>query len=125
MALFAFPIDRGWAVIASRGGSGEIPAWYRNLQADRAAVTVEVGDLAVPVVARDAEGDEYERLFATAARAYPGYRVYRANATSRIPVVALEREDEPGGLPSDATEPSRDDGSGWISDRGPASLGTG
>ncbi len=91
VALFGFPIDRGWAVIASRGGSGEIPAWYRNIEADRGDVTVQVRAQSVEVVARDTDGEEYERLFAMAARTYPGYRVYRARAPYRIPVVALER----------------------------------
>ncbi len=91
VALFGFPIDRGWAVIASRGGSGEIPAWYRNIDADRDDITVQVRAQSIQVVARDTDGEEYERLFAMAARAYPGYHTYRARATYRIPVVALER----------------------------------
>jgi deazaflavin-dependent oxidoreductase (nitroreductase family) len=89
VALFAFPIETGWAVVGSRGGSGRIPAWYRNLEAEPAAL-VEVRDRAVPVVARSADGDEYERLFELAAVSYPGYRTYRAAADHRIPIVALE-----------------------------------
>lgn len=93
VALFAFPLDRGWFVIASRGGSGRIPAWYRNVAAARDRVTVQVRDQVVPVVARDAEGDEYEACFERAVRAYDGYRLYRAAAAHRIPVVALERRE--------------------------------
>jgi deazaflavin-dependent oxidoreductase (nitroreductase family) len=89
VALFAFPIETGWAVVGSRGGSGRIPAWCRNLEAEPAAL-VEVRDHAVPVVARAADGDEYERLFELAAVSYPGYRTYRAAAGHRIPIVALE-----------------------------------
>jgi len=36
VALFAFPVvepANSWAVIGSRGGSGGIPSWYRNLVA--------------------------------------------------------------------------------------------
>lgn len=92
VALFAFAIPGGWAVIGSRGGSGRIPAWYRNLEARREA-TVQVRDCAVPVVSRDADGEEYEHLFELASGSYPGYRLYRAAAAYRIPIVALERAD--------------------------------
>jgi deazaflavin-dependent oxidoreductase (nitroreductase family) len=91
VALFGFAIDRGWFVVASRGGSGRIPAWYRNIAAARDRITVQVGDQVIPVVARDTDGDEYEAWFARAARAYDGYRIYREAAGHRIPVVALER----------------------------------
>ena len=97
VALFAFPIDRGWFVVASRGGSGRLPAWYRNIAAAPDEVTIQVGDQRVPVVARDTTGDEYEALFGRAARAYDGYRVYRAAAGHHIPIVALERPAD--GLP--------------------------
>lgn len=93
VALFAFPIATGWVVVGSRGGSGRIPAWYRNLEAEPAAL-VELNERAVRVVARDTAGGEYEQLFELAASAYPGYRTYRAAARHRIPVVALE----PAGL---------------------------
>ena len=99
VALFAFPIARGWAVVGSRGGSGQIPAWYRNLEAERSAV-IQLRDQVIPVLARDADGDEYERLFAITAAAYPGYRLYRAAARQRIPVVAFERVERAADAPT-------------------------
>src|SRR5262245_41587468 len=42
VALFGFRRGSGWVVIASRGGTRRLPAWYRNLAADR-SVRIQVG----------------------------------------------------------------------------------
>jgi hypothetical protein len=46
---------------------------------------------------RELSGDDYEAAFATAARACPGYRVYRRRSPIHIPVLRLEPR--PGGPP--------------------------
>lgn len=92
VALFAFPVAGhagGWAVIASRGGSRTIPAWYRNLAA-HPEVTVQARGRATAALAREVAGDEYEAIFERAATAYPGYRLYRAEAGHHVPIVVLE-----------------------------------
>ena len=92
VALFAFPIAEppgSWAVVGSRGGGKVIPAWYRNLEASPAAA-LQVRDRSTAVRAREAAGDEYERIFEQAARGYPGYRLYRAESPVHIPIVVLE-----------------------------------
>jgi deazaflavin-dependent nitroreductase family protein len=89
VALFAFPSGDGWNVIGSRGGSRKIPAWYRNLAAQPEA-TVRVGRRDVAIRARELAGDEYEAAFEMAARAYPGYRLYRREAPQHIPILRLE-----------------------------------
>ena len=89
VALFAFADGRGWVVIASRGGSGRVPDWARNLQASPAA-SIQVGRRAARARARELEGDDYESAFERAATAYPGYRVYRRNARHHIPIFRLE-----------------------------------
>ena len=33
VALFGFSTDGGWIVVGSRGGSGRVPDWARNLRA--------------------------------------------------------------------------------------------
>jgi len=101
VALFGFPVaePRGsWAVVGSRGGSKVIPAWFRNLAVSPAA-TLQVRGRSFGVRAREVEGDEYERVFDVAARAYPGYRLYRAESPVHIPIVVLEPAEpvEPGG----------------------------
>lgn len=92
VALFGFPVASppgSWAVIGSRGGSREIPAWYRNLVAVPDA-EIQVGASPHAVRGREVFGDEYETIFEHAARAYPGYRLYRAEAPHHIPIVVLE-----------------------------------
>jgi F420H(2)-dependent quinone reductase len=89
VALFAFHEGRGRVVIGSRGGSGRVPDWARNLQAS-ARSTIQVGHRTAPVVARELSGDEYEAAFELAAGRYPGYRLYRRNARHHIPIFRLE-----------------------------------
>jgi deazaflavin-dependent oxidoreductase (nitroreductase family) len=92
VALFAFPVAGpagSWAVIGSRGGSRRIPAWYRNLGALREA-TIQVRGARTSVHPREVFGPEYEAIFEGAATAYPGYRLYRAEAPYHIPIVVLE-----------------------------------
>lgn len=89
VALFAFAVGEAWVVVASRGGSRRIPAWYHNLAAWPDA-SVRVGRRDVPVQARELAGDEYEAAFEAAALAYPGYRLYRREALQHIPILRLE-----------------------------------
>ena len=79
----------GYAVIASKGGADQHPFWYLNLQANlRAEVTV--GRETRQVRARDAQGEERERLWRAVADLYPGYDKYAQKTNRRIPVVVLE-----------------------------------
>jgi deazaflavin-dependent oxidoreductase (nitroreductase family) len=89
VALFGFRRDGGWLVVGSRGGSRRLPAWYRNLAADPAAV-VQSGGRSVPIRARELGGEQYEAAFEQAAAAYPGYRVYRRRSPIHIPILLLE-----------------------------------
>jgi deazaflavin-dependent oxidoreductase (nitroreductase family) len=79
----------GYAVIASKGGAPQHPLWYLNLQASPHA-EVTVGRETRYVHARDAEGDERERLWRALADAYPGYDKYAEKTSRHIPVVVLE-----------------------------------
>jgi deazaflavin-dependent oxidoreductase (nitroreductase family) len=92
VALFGFAVGEpsgSWAVIGSRGGSREVPAWYRNLEAHPPA-SIQVHGRMIEVRPREVFEAEYELIFERAARAYPGYRVYRAEATHHIPIIVLE-----------------------------------
>jgi deazaflavin-dependent oxidoreductase (nitroreductase family) len=79
----------GYAVIASKGGAPQHPLWYLNLRANPLA-EVTVGRETWKVRARDAEGEERERLWHTLADLYPGYDRYAQKTSRRIPVVVLE-----------------------------------
>ncbi|MHB8571643.1 MAG: nitroreductase family deazaflavin-dependent oxidoreductase [Candidatus Dormibacteria bacterium] len=76
-------------VVASKGGADQHPAWYLNLQAHPEA-RVEVGDRTLNVVARDAEGDERELLYARQTEEWPAFAEYRKKTARVIPVVVLE-----------------------------------
>ena len=89
VALFAFPSDGGWIVVGSRGGSGRVPDWAHNLQADPRA-TLRLRAREAPALAHELTGDAYEAAFELAAAAYPGYRLYRRNASHHIPIFRLE-----------------------------------
>ena len=111
VVLFGFRVDGppgSWAVIGSRGGSGRIPAWYRNLGAHPEA-SLQVRDARTRVRARTVEGPDYEAIFERAAATYPGYRLYRSTARQPIPIVVLEPDASarPGAAPApDATPPA-------------------
>lgn len=96
-ALFAFPVDDppgSWAVVGSRGGSGVLPAWYHNLRSDP-DVEIQLRGRRFAARPREAVGVEYEAIFEQAATAYPGYRLYRAEAAHHIPIVVLEPRPAP------------------------------
>jgi F420H(2)-dependent quinone reductase len=79
----------GYAVIASKGGAPQHPLWYLNLRANPLA-EVTVGRETRRVRARDAQGEERERLWRALADLYPGYDRYAQKTSRRIPVVVLE-----------------------------------
>jgi F420H(2)-dependent quinone reductase len=79
----------GYAVIASKGGAAQHPLWYLNLRANPFA-EVTVGRETQRVRAREAEGDERERLWRQLADIYSGYDRYAQKTTRRIPVMVLE-----------------------------------
>ncbi|MEO8208539.1 MAG: nitroreductase/quinone reductase family protein [Chloroflexota bacterium] len=92
VALFAFPIPEppgSWAVVGSRGGSGEVPDWCRNLMVVPDA-EIQVRGRRIKVRTREVFDDVYESIFERAADAYPGYRLYRAEAPNHIPIMVLE-----------------------------------
>jgi len=78
------------AVFASKAGAPTNPDWYHNLLAHPEA-SVEVGSETVPVVAREAQGDERTTIWEAQKKDYPGFADYEAGTTRQIPVVILER----------------------------------
>jgi len=77
-------------LIASKGGNPRHPAWYLNLRANP-EVDVFLDGKTGRYTARDAEGEERERLWNMAVGVYSGYEKYRKRAGGRkIPVVVLE-----------------------------------
>lgn len=83
-------VGKGWAVFASKGGADDNPAWFHNLLANP-ETTIEAGTETVAVVAREAQGDEYDRIWTKQKTDLPTFAEYEKK-TKRpyIPVVVLE-----------------------------------
>ena len=78
------------AIIASKGGYPKNPAWYYNLKS-HPDTTIQIGREKRAVRAREATGEERDRLFADAEQLYGGYSDYAARTDRKIPVIVLDR----------------------------------
>ena len=87
--LLFIPDGERFVLVASQGGHDTHPAWYLNLRANPDA-TVQIGARVVPVLARDADPAEVERLWPALVAVYPAWEGYRARTSRRIPVVLLD-----------------------------------
>ena len=77
-------------IVASKGGAPDDPGWYRNLRANPEPELQIRADV-FRARARDAEGEERERLWLLMAEIWPAYDEYQAKTERQIPVVMLER----------------------------------
>jgi F420H(2)-dependent quinone reductase len=87
--LLSLPDGDNLVIIASKGGTDRHPAWYHNLKAHPKTTAWWKGEKR-QVRAREASGDERERLWRMMADAYPDYDNYQARTDRQIPVVVLE-----------------------------------
>jgi deazaflavin-dependent oxidoreductase (nitroreductase family) len=76
-------------IVASKGGIDKHPAWYLNLMAHPETDINWRGEKR-HVRAREAEGEERDRLWARMVDVYRGYAQYQARTERRIPVIVLE-----------------------------------
>lgn len=77
-------------IVASKGGAPEHPGWYLNLS-KTPEVEVQIKGDRFHARARDAEGEERERLWRRLNEIWPHYDEYQTKTTRQIPVVVLER----------------------------------
>jgi proline iminopeptidase len=77
-------------IVASQGGAPEHPGWYRNL-AKSPEVGVQIKGERFRARARDAQGEERERLWRAMNEIWPHYDEYQTKTKREIPVVVLER----------------------------------
>lgn len=85
-----FPVDDGWAIFGSRGGSDQNPAWYHNLMA-HPDVRIEVGSGTVEVTATEVHGEERRRIYDAHAATWPQFAGYEEKTERVIPVIVLTR----------------------------------
>lgn len=78
-----------YAMVASKGGDPEHPAWYHNVKANP-EVTVQDGDKVATMTARELDGAEREHWWALAVDAYPPYAEYQTKTDRLIPVFVVE-----------------------------------
>ncbi len=85
-ALMRVEHDGEYALVASKGGMPENPAWYRNIVEHPDEVLIQDGPEPVRVRVREVTGDEKKIWWERAVKAYPPYAEYQANTTRVIPV---------------------------------------
>ena len=81
--------DGSYAMIASKGGTPEHPAWYHNVVANP-QVQVQDGTQTGTFVAREVTGDERQEWWDRSVEAYPPYAEYQEKTSRVIPVFVLE-----------------------------------
>lgn len=84
-----FTIADGYYVIGSNWGQEKNAAWYYNLK-QTPELTIEVGGHEIAVRAREAEGEEYERLWVNAVNHHPDYMHYKEMTSRHIPIIVFE-----------------------------------
>jgi len=88
-ALMRVEHEGAYAVVASKGGAPQHPAWYWNLKANP-RVELQDGDQKHEYIAREVEGDERAAWWARAVEVWPDYDVYAKKTDRLIPVFVLE-----------------------------------
>jgi F420H(2)-dependent quinone reductase len=87
--VFAMGDGDALIVVASNAGKPGEPAWAANLRV-HPTLAVRHGRRVRTMQARELDGEERERAWAIAARAYPGYDDYATRTSRRIAVFVLE-----------------------------------
>ncbi len=75
-----------YALVASKGGHPEHPAWYANLLADP-HVMIQDGPVPLDYVVREVDGAERQLWWDHAVRAFPTYASYAQKTERLIPVL--------------------------------------
>lgn len=90
IAIIFTQVGDKYVLIASKGGAPAHPAWYLNL-VDEPRVKLQIQGESFDAIARTAEGDERDAMWAEAVQQWPNYDIYQSRTERKIPVVVLER----------------------------------
>lgn len=85
-----FKAEEAYFVVASNWGQEKNAAWYYNLKHEP-KVKIEVEGKMLTVHAREAEGQEYDRLWAIAVNRHPDYLHYKEMTSRHIPIMVFEK----------------------------------
>jgi deazaflavin-dependent oxidoreductase (nitroreductase family) len=88
--LIYAPAGDSFAIVASKGGADEPPAWYLNLS-ENPEVEVQVKADRFRARARTADAEEKPELWRKMVAEWPSYDEYQQKTDREIPVVVLER----------------------------------
>jgi deazaflavin-dependent oxidoreductase (nitroreductase family) len=88
-ALMRVEHDGRYAVVASKGGAPEPPAWYANVRKNP-HVMLQDGAERREYLARELDGDEYDLWWQRATEVWPDYDAYQQKTDRRIAVFVLE-----------------------------------
>ena len=92
LPLLYLRTDRGYALVASYGGSDRHPAWYLNLEAYPEA-EVQIGPLRKKARAETVGPERRAELWPKLVRLYAGYEAYQSLTEREIPVVEIVVDD--------------------------------
>ena len=81
--------DGAYAVVASKGGAPEHPAWYRNL-VEGPQIELQDGTVTQDMTVRELTGDERAAWWERAVAAFPPYADYQLKTDREIPVLVAE-----------------------------------
>jgi len=81
--------DGVYAAVASKGGTPQNPAWYRNL-VEHPLVELQDGAAKADYTAHETSGEERALWWKRALEVWPDYADYQTETDRQIPVFALE-----------------------------------
>lgn len=84
-----FDHEDRYLIVASNWGKDKQADWYLNLK-EHPQARLEVKGKVLPVTAREAQGEEYERLWKFAIEHHPPYLDYQKMTTRHIPIMVFE-----------------------------------
>ncbi len=84
-----FNYEDGYLIVASNWGKAKNASWYLNLKKQPRAV-LEVNGKRIEVQSREAQGEEYSRLWKFATEHHPPYLDYQKMTARRIPIMVFE-----------------------------------
>lgn len=88
-ALMRVEHDGRYAVVASKGGAPDNPAWFYNIVAEP-LVELQDGEVKRDYLAHEAQGAERGEWWARAVEAWPDYANYQLKTERVIPLFVLE-----------------------------------